>query len=345
MPHRSRLVLIVMTIAVGATCALADDAAMAPQSADVTVTITNGTTGKPGTADRVEVREIGYAMRLLASADNVKGQIVFPNVELLSFRPYLATAIRNGVPYQARMNGQNFLDGEALTVYVFDETDDLDGVTITGLNAVLRRRGAGYELEYVMTIENKMRPQKTVSAAAVPVRMLMPAGVANLQGQVFRGPESEPITLQATADGFTGSAIALPPGGTRITATGFLAAAGKAHVDIACNLPVEAWSLLVSPQDLVVACAELNRNNDDEYPTYTRYRGAALAAGQRVPVDVNVAPGVGQATDVFAGADTGTTPAGALPSTGDDADGGFPWAVILGVSVALVAFGIWRRSR
>ncbi len=209
----------------------AQDAVLDPQTCSVTVKLINGTTGERGAAERVELREIGFAMRLLASAENVAGEVTFPGVELLNFRPYLAVAMNGGVAYRAQAVGQTFLDGEAVTVHVFDQTESLEGVTVSGMNVVVRRQAAGCELEYILTVNNDARPQRTVAAASVPVRLVTP----NLEGssaEVYRGPEPEPAELASGADGLQGPRVALAPGTTRVVVKGFWDAPGPVRLEI-----------------------------------------------------------------------------------------------------------------
>ncbi len=322
----------------------AQDIVVEPQTTSVTVKLVNGTTGKPGDAERVEVREIGFAMRLLASADNVSGDVTFPGVELLNFRPYLAVATRGGVAYRAQLLGQKFLDGEAVTVHVFDQTDALDGVSISGMNVVVRRQASGCELEYILTVENASRPQRTIAADAVPVRLAVPSLTA-ATAEVYRGPEPEPVDVATGAGGLVGPRVALAPGATRLVLKGFWDAPGPARLEIGASLPVTAWSLMVSPATLAVTAPELSRD-DGDYPGFTRLRGPTLAAGQTVRIELpalsdGVADAGPSSRDASPGAAAGRTTAAPAGS----GSRGWIWGLGLVASVALLGFGLWYRRR
>lgn len=325
-----------------ATAALAQDVVIEPQTGDVSIALVNGTTGAPGAADRLELRQIGYAMKLLAAADGVSDKVVFPAVEMLPFRPYLAIATRGGVAYRAQMTGQEFLDGKTLTVHVFDETDDTAGVTVTGMNVVARRHADGCELEYILTIENESRPQRTIAAASSPLRFAAPA-LTSATAELYRGPQPEDAEVTA-ADGLTAARIPLAPGTTRFVHKGFLAESGPVHLEIGANLPVAAWSLMVSPAELAVDARDLTRDEGD-YPGFGRWRGPALTAGQRVPVDLPALSRELAAAATHAKRAAPTDGASRAAATGNEAPGrSWIWIVGAAISLGLLAIGLWRRS-
>jgi hypothetical protein len=322
----------------------AQDAVLDPQTCSVKVKLVNGTTGERGEAERVELREIGPEMRLLASAEHVADEITFPGVALLNFRPYLAVATSGGVAYRAQLVGQKFLDGEAVTVYVFDQTESLEGVSVSGMNVVVRRRSDGCELEYILTVENASRPQRTVAAAAVPARMIVPTLTA-VTAEVYRGPEPEPAEMATGPDGMAGPRVALTPGTTRIEFKGFWSTPDAARLEIGCDLPVAAWSLMVSPATLAVEAPELTRDAG-EYPGFVRLRGPALAPGQTVHADLPALAGdVAAAGHPAPGRSTrATRDAGRAGATGGGTRN-WAWGLGLVASVGLLGFGLWRRRR
>jgi hypothetical protein len=337
-----RLVLALLLILTGV--AGAQDAVIEPQTGSVTVKLVNGTTGEPGEAERVELREIGFAMRLLASAANVAGEVVFPGVRLLKDRPYLAVALRGAVAYRAQLVGQKFLDGDAITVYVFDQTESLDGVSVSGMNVIVRRQAAGCELEYLLTVENAARPQRTIAAGVLPVRVVVPSLTA-AAAEMYRGPEPEPVEIAAGPDGLVGPRIALTPGTTRVVLKGFWDVPGPARLEIGCSLPVTAWSLMVSPTTLAVLAPDLSRDAGD-YPDFARLRGPALTPGQTVRVDL---PALSDDLAGEAGSSrSNQPPAAAKGAPGRAAGSGshdWVWTVAIVVSVLLLGVGLWQRRR
>lgn len=339
----ANLTSALLTLLVLATAAEAQDVVMEPQTGSASIRIVNGTTGEPGDAERLELRQIGVAMTLLAAADHVSDKVVFPAVEMLPFRPYLAIATRGGVVYRAQMTGQELLDGKSLTVHVFDQTDDLAGVTITGMNVVARRRADGCELEYILTIENESRPQRTVAASALPVRLDTPA-LTSTTAEVYRGPQPETAAITESG-GQTAARIPLAPGTTRFSLKGFWPEAGPARLEIGTNLPVTAWSLMVSPAQLAVQTTSLTRD-DGEYPGFGRWRGAALAPGQRVQVDLPPLTDDLAATTKPAERPARDAESGRVANA-DAGPSGSSWAWTVGVvvSLGLLAFGLWRRQR
>jgi hypothetical protein len=337
-----QLATALLLMLAGAACA--QDAVLDPQTCSVKVKLVNGTTGERGEAERVEIREIGFAMRLLASADNVVGEINFPGVELLNFRPYLAVAMHRGMAYRAQLVGQKFLDGEAITVHVFDQTESLDGVNVSGMNVVIRRQAAGCELEYILTVDNATRPQRTIAASALPLRVILP-GITAATAEIYRGPEPEPAEMATGPDGLSGPRVGLAPGTTRVVLKGFWDVPGPARLEVGCSLPVAAWSLMVSPATLAVEAPDLSRDAGD-YPGFVRWRGPVLAPGQTVRIDL---PAL---TDDIArtGRSGRKTPAGGATTGSQDAgDGssghGWIWGLAIVASLCVLGFGLWRRRR
>lgn len=337
-----RLAMALLLMLAGVACA--QDAVMAPQTGSVTVKLVNGTTGERGEAERVELREIGFAMTLLASAEKVAGEVTFPGVKLLNYRPYLAVAMRGDVAYRAQMVGQKFLDGDAITVHVFDQTESLEGVSVSGMNVVVRRQASGCELEYILTVENAARPQRTIAAAALPVRLVVPS-LTSATADVYRGPEPEPAEIATGAGGLTGPRVALAPGTTRVVLKGFWDMPGPARLDIGCSLPVAAWSLMVSPSTLAVEAPDLSRDAGD-YPGFVRLRGPALTPGQTVRVNL---PALSDDLAAASGSARATSPGGATKGVrgGTAAAGGrgWVWTVAIALSVVLLGLGLWQRRR
>ncbi len=324
--------------------ASAQDAVLDPQTCSVTVKLVNGTTGASGEAERVELRETGVEMRLLASAENVVGEITFPGVALLNFRKYLAVATSGGVAYRAQLVGQKFLDGEAVTVHVFDQTELLEGVRVSGMNVVVRRQSTGCELEYILTVENDARPQRTIAAAAVPVGLVLPKLTA-VTAEVYRGPAAEPAEIATGPNGLAGPRVALVPGTTRMVIKGFWETPGPARLDVGCRLPVAAWSLMVSPATLAVVAPDLSRDAGD-YPGFARLRGPALVSGQTIRVEL---PALSGDVAVAERSSRNTSPGEAARGAGTGAatSGSHTWFWALGLvaSVGLLGFGLWRRRR
>ncbi len=283
------LILLTAVLALP-TLVTAQDAVLERIEADITVKVVDAASGQPVQAERVLVRERGAAMTVVGEAWDVDGAVTFKDVGVFNFRPYIVSAWVAGIGYHVQRNGQVFLDGQPAVVHAFENTDDLDGLTITGMNVVVRQREDGFQLEYIATIDNQSRPQRTIRATALPLRLLLPPGLQQIEVEVDSGPDPLTGEIRPADDGFSGVATALTPGEARITVRGMLPVGGRAEITVATNLPVAKWSLLAWPADLDVRSFDLERDDSNEYREFARWVGPELAIGREVDVTIDAAP-------------------------------------------------------
>ena len=307
----------------------------------VTVNVVDGPSGQPVRAERVLVREPGAVTTTVAEHGDVDGSVTFPDLMLLNFKPYIVTAWVQGVAYHAEQTGQAFRDGKTLTVYAFPQTDDVAGIVVVGMNVIVRERQNGLGLEWVLQLDNRTRPQRTVPAAALPLRLSLPAGLQGVAVEVGRGPDPLSATLQDTDGGLKGVAVDLPPGPARVTVRGFVTAA-RVDLTVAVNLPVEAWSLLAWPALLEVRSFDLERDTSHSGTEFARWRGPTLAPGQRVTASVGLPASVAAHLEA-------TAPAEAAPEAAPArADGPrFPVRTLIAavLLIGLYVWWKWRRRR
>jgi hypothetical protein len=330
------LVLVALTCAPAAT---AQDAILERLPADLAVRVVMAPDQQPAHADHVVIREAGAPPQVMAERHDVRGEVVFPGVMIFNYMPYIISATVDGVTYHARHHGHAFLDGKAAVVQAFPSTAGLDGVTVEGMNVVARRKEYGLQLEYILTVDNQARPQATVRADALPVRLSLPAGLDNIVVEVDRGPDPQTAEMADTGDGWRGVAVALTPGRTRISIIGDLRGDGRADLAVAVNLPVSAWSLLAWPADQAVQSFDLRPDRDNRYAEFSRWIGEAMQPGDEV--DVRIGPAATAApvepADVAAASAAPATPAPAGPR--------FPWLTLTSAVILLGAYAIWRRRR
>jgi len=338
-PGTMVLVLCVALVAFASPAAAQGDVILDRLPMDVTVRVVDAATGETVRAERVLVREPGPIQTTVAESFDVDGTVTFEGLMLHTFKPYVVSAWVQGVAYHAQQNGQAFLDGQEITVHAFPQSEDLAGVIVTGMNVVVRRQESGFDLEYVLQIENRSRPQRTIPAGALPVQLALPPGLERTVCEVRRGPDPLTGELQATAGGLHGVAMDLPPGPARVTVRGLLTAE-RIEVPVAVNLPVEAWSLLAWPASLEVRSFDLERDRDSDYPEFSRWKGPALEPGQRLNVSVAASPDAAG----LAVAEPDATEPRPVPSTSPQRRR-FPWLTLIAAVVLMTAYIAWRRRR
>ncbi len=314
---------------------------------DVTIEIVNGTTGEPARAQRVVLREPGPTPTTVSERDGVDGSVRFADLALYNFVLYTATAWVDGVAYHAEQRGQDFREGKTLVVECYDQTEDLAGLRITGLNVVVRHSPAGFGLEYIAIVANETRPRRTIAAAAVPLRLALAADLARVTVEIG-GDRLDPrrAEVRATGDGQRGVAVALTPGSTRIAVRGQLPGARRADLAVAANLDVDAWSLLAWPAELQVRGDGLTLARDAAYPEFSRWQGPRLQAGDTVAVTIEPPVPLADLLPAEAADGSGAPSARTRPRTADPAGRpAFPWRTVVAAVVLLSLYLYWRGRR
>lgn len=116
---------------------------------------------------------------------------------------------------------------------------------------------------------------------------------------------------------------------------------------VGSNLPVAAWSLLMSPPSVAVETTELQAPDETTVPGFVRRAGPALAAGQ-VACSLRLLAGApaGKPEPLFKTSPDSAAPAGELPApTGAAEKRGLPLP-LAGLAVLIIIGGlIFARRR
>ena len=344
--HRLYLAAMILVLAGGA--ALAQDAILERLEADATVRVELGTTGRTVTAERVIIREVGALMTTVAEAVNVDGEVTFEDLKIFNFKPYIVSAWVDGVAYHVKPKGQTFLNGTTVVINAFEQTTDLAGLTVTGMNVVIRAREDEFEFEYIVTVANQSRPQRTISANALPIQLALPTGLRAIEVEVDNGPDPLTAELRSAGGGLTGVATALTPGEARITVRGAIPLAGEGEAanriefSVAANLAIANWSLLAWPASLEVRSFDLDLDRDNTYTEFSRWIGEPLEPGDEIDITVGVVAVTGEAAPVFS---EQTEEAAASQTQRATEKRGVPWLTIISAMILLSAYVVWRRRR
>lgn len=332
------LVLGLVIAATIAAPAAAVDAVLSDQRADLRIQVVNPASDEPVVASRALVREPGAILETIAETGRFTGETVIRSIDVLNFKPYVVTVWVDGVEYHAKHSGQDFLDGKPAIVYAFDTTDSLDGVTVTGLNIVLKRRSIGYDYEAIVTLENQSRPQRTVRADVYPLQLALPDGLRQPAVSIDRGPDPGTAPLTRRGD-WQALAFPLPPGQARVTVSGQVLSDGEVRFDVGTNLPVAAWSLMTAPADIDVRSADLRRD-DEAYGGMARWRGEPLDADERAIVRVT-------ATGDVAAAPVFSDPVTSDPTVNESQTPRpkFPWLTVVMAMILIGLYVLWKFQR
>ncbi len=308
---------------------------------DVVVRVVNGTTRGTGKAEAVTLQEIGPVSQVVGTARDVAGEAVLKGLFLDETRTYLVQVTSGGIPYFARKTGQDLAAGP-VTVYVFEATTDRGGLTVEELTLNLRRTESDLRLEYLVTVQNRAEPQRTVLPDPTSFELLLPEGAVGAACEVLAGAEPQRVApVAGVKPTRAGLAVPLRSGATRLRVTTSLPYEGSARLAVESSLPVARFTLNTSPADLRISDGFADEGVAED-TGWRRWAGPALAADQelRWSVSGGSAPRIAERAEEGSGGAAG----GRLEQvrrTGTSLAG---WIVIV-VAVLMVALALLPRLR
>ena len=333
--------LMIMTLVVTGLAGTATGQSVQGDPADISFHVVNATTNKPGTIDRLELHYLPERPNPVLDVEPEGSSFTIPDVPIKDRGKYILTAWFQGVPYFWSIRGRQILD-ETLTLHVFDTSGDLAQVSMTGLNLLLRKRESLVDLEYMLKIDNAARPQVTGTGSPT-VERNVPAGATGFQAHYTRGPDPIDVPVRSLGAGRVGLDVPLTTGQNQIRFTCRVAWQEGLEVPVGSNLPVDAWSLLATPENLDIRSFDLSVDRGQDLPGFLRFIGQPLDANPDYRFQVNSRIVAGQAEEVF------TTEAPAEEdedeaSEGENDGGGFPFLVLVPIFVVLIIILARRRS-
>ena len=281
---------------VGAVLAVPPTVAQEP--ANVVIEILNGTNKQPGQAERVVIEALGGVQQVVDMLEDVSGTGTFYDLQLQAGRDYLLTTTSQGVDYYSKLSGRQ-LTGETARLYVFDTSDELGGLRITGMNLIIRRSGSRLALEYLLTVVNEARPQVSIVGRPAAVGLALPPDAFSVVAEELRGARPREIATSALSGRLTGLASAIAPGTNRLRLTASVEHDDPTTIPISFNLAVEQWSLLTSPPDLKVAGRGLEKDDDLSNADLLRHIGPELEPGRLIKLIIGGAPVAQEEQEIF----------------------------------------------
>jgi len=339
-PHVVMAAFLIGAPALLPSTACAQDASN--EGGEVVISILNGTTQEPASAEKLIILPETATHRPVAEDFEVSGEVNLGALVLEPSQSYIIEVISDGVSYFARASGRE-LQSQITPVYIFTTTSALTGVKASGMNLVIRRAETELEIEYLLTVVNESLPQQTVVGDPTSLELALPADVQLGEIEVMRGHTPQAITASSGSNpGWTGLAVPLPPGTTRLRLVASIPYPEQLVLRVGFNIPVEAWSVLTSPVDLDIRGTDLVPVDAPAESNLRRHTGPALSAGETVLLTLG-----GGSGPVITGVEVSTATPEDLARAADDSRGGggllkYWWALIL---VAIAIFIVLRRSK
>lgn len=225
----------------------------------LTVSLTNGTTGGEGRAEKVTLYRLRNEMIPAKELGSVTGRFEMRDIEVEGERPMLLQVVSQGVTYNETVQfGRGYEAEVEVEVYdVFSEWNDRD-LEVTTARALYRRDGAKLLVDEVYVVENRSSPPKTYHDSAGTFRFHLPTkNLLQLHSVSARGASGMPVPQQASPDARAGEAstyvtkTAFKPGETEIVIS-YEVGYGEEEYETASRAfyPIEEMYAFVAPPDV-----------------------------------------------------------------------------------------------
>jgi hypothetical protein len=305
LPSNSASPAILVWIWLAALCLTPISGAQAqdPELSDVVFRTINATTGEPCTVDRLLLQESTMTMDEVGQIEPLAPVFQLDDVPLVDARAYIVTAWFQDVPYYWEFRGR-FIDQDTNMVHVFSTTSETAGTVVSGMNLILKKQDSLVRLEYVLEVDNRISPQATVMNSTAAFELNFPSGAKAIEATYRQGLSQAPVETHLIGDNRLGLKLPLLPGLNRIRIQTTLEWRPNLEIPVGCNLPVEAWSLLGSPDYLEFTSFELEKDLNNTLPGVSRFVGPALEAGRELTIRVDSNPPPAPEGELFADSDS-----------------------------------------
>lgn len=255
------------------------------QPLDVSFEVINSTTGEGASVERMTIDYVTARRNNVADFEPAGPNFVARSVPIKEAGKYIVTVWHQGVPYWWSKRGRDFEAGPVV-LHVFDTTDKLDGVTLSGLNLVLRRQESLLRIEYMLQVNNAASPQITVVGRPESFEIALPMGVSDISASYTRGPDPTPVEVE-TSGTQAGLVVPLTPGQNLIRLEAVVPWVDGMTLPLGANIAVTEWSVLASPEWLKIGSTDLEENDSEEVPGFRRFAGFPLEADETITLRLN----------------------------------------------------------
>ncbi len=233
-------------------------ATTAATAGPVRVTLRNGTTDGPGTADLLTLYRLGEGMEPIASLENPGAEAVLDGPDAGGAQPFLIQATWRGVNYNQPIRLGADGGGEAaLTVFdTFSDWDD-NAIALTTWRALYRRTGDRLRVDHILLVSNQTNPPRTFLDPDESFRMRVPPegtriGLPSLSATGGVGMPV-PQSLAPVGEDAFAARTAFKPGETELVFSYEVDYAAERHeVNLVAPRNSPEALLLASPEDIAL---------------------------------------------------------------------------------------------
>ncbi len=341
-----RISILTLTVVLGLVFVLTGAAAAQSVVGDpehLNFEVINVTSGTPGEIERLTLQ---YATGPLRPVFDVKPRgSVFPmdDVPVRRSGRYILTAYAQGVPYYWSLRGSDLLV-DPVRLHIFDTVSGLDEVSIVGMDLLIRKTESLLELEYMLHVENLVRPQATVVGSPA-VRLVLPADARSASVSYGNGPEKEELELTGLSGGAELS-VPLTTGRNPIRVKTTIPWSEGISLDVGANVPIRSWSLMATPSNLDIQAFDLVPADVAGLSDHVRFKGPQVAADKIFSFRMSSTAGAGEEEKLFTH-DPSDESAETAEVAGEEKDEsrGFPFVVLTPIFVVVIVLIVRRRRR
>ncbi|HKT52619.1 MAG TPA: carboxypeptidase-like regulatory domain-containing protein [Candidatus Angelobacter sp.] len=315
-------------------------------AAQITGTVSNGSTNKPSSGDNVVLLSLSGGMDEVAhSKTDASGHFNLPSAQ--QGGPYLVRVEHQGVNYFQRAQGSNVVN-----VTVYDATKTIDHLVFQGRVFRFQTMPNGrMEVAETFILSNESSPPRTKSGST-SFDFDLPAG-AQIEEGVAEGPGGMPTSMRPIPVGEKnryGYPFPLRPGRTRFQVTYNVPYAGTREFNVTPELPLAELGIML-PKSMQFNSSDPELGHSPDVDGMTVFVGHDLPSGKELKFSISgegTVPAQGgaesQGTDT---AGTGALPSPANQPTADSTSS--RWYIVGIFVVAVIAGGYWlfraqRRS-
>jgi len=309
---------------------------------DLSIEIINATTGEPGTVDRMVIEYITARRNSVADFQPDGSAFTARGVPIISKGKYIVTVWKDNVPYWWSKRGRELADGPVV-LHVFDTVTRLEGVSLSGLNLVVRRQESIVRLEYMLQVANLAKPQVTANGYPSTFEIALPRGATEIVASYTRGPDPTDIKVDYSGEK-CGLSVPLTPGQNQIRLEAVVPWTDGMEIPVGANLPVTSWSVLASPEWLEVGSTDIEENDSEQVQGFRRFVGFPLESGESVTLRLNSGEqAAGPEEDLFTQEAPAANDSGAEQDAEAKGDGSQLPLIFMGVVIIVIIVAVRRR--
>ena len=296
-----------------------------PRGGILTVELVNGTTGGPGSGEKVTLYRLAGEMTPVQELGTVSGRFEITEIELEGQRPMLLQVTSSGVNYNQTIDfGRGYEAQAEITVYdAFHEWDDAV-LEITTSRFLYRREGDKLLVDKVFVVENRSSPPRTYHNPDGTFRFNLPTDdLLSLHSVSASGasgmPVPQPASPIATGPGYV-TKTAFKPGETQIAISYEVGYAGGHYaVDMQSFFVVPELLVFLAPPDMNIEAEGWEILGVEPQGRFSAIRKSDVAAGD--PIRFELSGGSPVAPDLVPSR-SGSSGAAAAPAATTGGTGG-----------------------